>query len=128
MIPHLGEQPLDIGLGLICVSEHFQVSPAVLTGEHIRLHLTDRSLLLQECFANNVHPEIGLNHQSRCLLHHAFLSLEVGPSHESLDGRLDQDEAVTSPLVVEAGFEAAENPLDVHHEVVLCVLKDLTCI
>jgi len=87
------------------------------------LTLHDSVPLLIELPPDDVAAEVCLDQQSCRLLDHALLPVVVGPGDESFYCRLDQDESVSHPLVLESGFEPAENSLDVHNEVVLGYLQ-----
>ena len=54
LVPDLGKESLDVGLCLARVGMHFKVCPSVLTGENIRLHLHDCTLLLPELLLDDI--------------------------------------------------------------------------
>lgn len=123
LVPDLSQESLDIRLGLAGVSEHLEVSPAVLASEDIRLHFHDRSLLRPKLLLDNEAAPVRLNHQRCVVLHSALLALEVGSRDEPFNRGLDSHEAASHPPIAQPSGEAPIHALDVDGEIVACDLE-----
>lgn len=76
-------------------------------------------LLAEEFLANNVGSEPGLYHQRCRVLYQAFFPLEICSRDKTFDYRLNLNKTESHAFVVEAGFEASKDALNIDNEVLL---------
>ena len=125
LVPDLREQSLDVGLRLIRISKHLEISTSVLPSQDIGLCFHNSALLHEEIFSDDVGTPFSLNSQGRRLLYHALLPFVISPSNEPFYCRLDQDESATPPLIIESGLEPSKYSLNVNYKIMLGDLQDI---
>ena len=118
LVPNLRQKSLDVRLGLAGIGEHLEVGSPILPSENVGLALHDPVLVMLELLLNDEASPIGLNHESSVVFDSALLSLEVGSSHEALDGGLDADKTATHASVPQACSETTEDTLYVDGKIV----------